>query len=194
MPLIALAAASSGCRYGSAASTAWPPTVVVPEVLLLWLTSAKPTTPTANNTMTTVVMIRPHGVCFWLTIDLPGFLVGGRAAAAAAPVGRAPDAGLFAVEALIFAFDAGLLDGDAAGLRWAMSSSSPGEDTRHRVSDWYSGPGQFRPSGCERAAARPSARIRCGSAHYACQVTPADLSAAILRAVAACIEAGEFMG
>src|SRR2546429_6774604 len=48
--------------------------------LLLCVAIANVTMPAANATITTVVMIRPQGVCFWLTIDLPGFfLTGGRA-------------------------------------------------------------------------------------------------------------------
>jgi hypothetical protein len=70
------------------------------------------------------VTISPHGVCFWLTIDLPGFFfTGGRAggrvgapfagpafAALAGPPGRAVET---------FA-GPDLLDADGPDLRWAM--------------------------------------------------------------------------
>ena len=82
-------------------------------------------------------MIRPQGVCFWLTIDLPGFfLTGGRAPVF---VGGALVAGALVAGALVpgafvpAAFGAvpalavGALDGprdlgddDGADLRWAM--------------------------------------------------------------------------
>ena len=42
--------------------------------------TAKATIAPANNTSTTVMAIRPHGVCFWLTIDFPGLRAGGRSA------------------------------------------------------------------------------------------------------------------
>src|SRR3954468_23777466 len=68
------------------------------SLLDLFVAITTATTPTANSTTTTVVMIIPQGVCFWLTIDLP-FLAGGRPAgrpggsASALPPGR-PVAGL----------------------------------------------------------------------------------------------------
>src|SRR3954453_5546716 len=94
-----MAAGRAGCRYGSFLLTAWPPFVVEVALLLdLWVAITTITTPTANSTTTTVLMIIPQGVCFWLTIDLP-FLAGGRppgrpgGGASTLPAGR-PGAGL----------------------------------------------------------------------------------------------------
>src|SRR5256714_13567446 len=59
----------------------------------------------ANTTTTTAVAIRAQGVCFWLTIDLPGF-VGGRFAGGLA-AGR--DAtGLVALVGVLLGFAGGL--------------------------------------------------------------------------------------
>ena len=63
-------------RYGSLALTAWPPFDTVTFLLPLDDLCVATTTTTiaaANSTIATVAAIRPHGVCFWLTIDLPGF-------------------------------------------------------------------------------------------------------------------------
>src|SRR5262249_39552363 len=58
--------------------------------------------PAANTTTAATIAISPQGVCFWLTIDLPGFfLAGGRLAGA--------DRG-------VALRDAGVV----GGLRWAM--------------------------------------------------------------------------
>src|SRR3954469_17745279 len=82
-----MAAASAGCRYGSFLSTACPPVDVLLPSSDLLVTITTTTTATAKSTTSTVEMIIPQGVCFWLTIDLP-FLAGGRA-----PPGRPPAGG-----------------------------------------------------------------------------------------------------
>src|SRR3954453_23255476 len=59
---------------------------------------------TANATIAAVTQISPHGVCFWLTMDLPGFFAGGRAPGGCVRTGRLavlplPATGFFDVEA-----------------------------------------------------------------------------------------------
>src|SRR5579875_784989 len=90
-----------------------------PFVPPLCRVTANATTPPANSTSTTTVMIKPHGVCFWLTIDLPGLRTGGR-----------PGADLVAVAPGRAGLLPGLAPGRVAegveGLRWAIGLHSPG--------------------------------------------------------------------
>ncbi|TAM84092.1 MAG: arginine--tRNA ligase [Jatrophihabitans sp.] len=122
--------------------------------------------------MTTLVTIRAHGVCFWLTIDLPGLRAGGRPDAGeevpgrAAPGLRAPDAGF-----LLWAID--------------LPSRRPRAGTR-------CGGGQCRwASLCGCGARRPGNRRR--RPDYDCPVTPAELSDAVVAAVRACVAGGDFV-
>src|SRR3954454_17669913 len=109
-----MSTASAGCRYGSFLSTACPPVEVLLPSSDLLVTITTTTTATAKSTTSTVEMIIPQGVCFWLTIDLP-FLAGGRA-----PPGR-PPAGGFVDLPEPAAGARFALDLPAGGdLRWAM--------------------------------------------------------------------------
>src|SRR6266508_3561695 len=92
-PAIAFASLSS-LRYGSAL------------LLDLCRVTAYTMIAAAKITTTAAVAIRVQGVCFWLTIDLPGFLAGGRFAGVDLRGGVLRDADV------------------VDGLRWAMGLPS----------------------------------------------------------------------
>src|SRR3954453_8217695 len=141
----------------------------------------------ANTTRTTVVMIRPHGVCFWLTIDLPGLRAGGRAVAVLA--------GAFVVP-LEFARAPGFFAGGLGGLRWAMRlhshcqcGSGPVRTAiragRRQRDGPPTGPSlSADPMICLGGDVGPE--FRCPRPHYDCAVPPSELSPAVLAAVAGC--------